>query len=65
MSKYSHELDYSNYCNSVIDCTDHEGNLSEANLLQLLSNHSASYHDYVTDCGHDYNAITALSWLGY
>ena len=55
----------SEYCNSVLDCTDYEGNLSEPNVLQLLSNHGASYHDYANDCGHDYHANTLLTWLGY
>ena len=55
----------SEYCNSVLDCTDYEGNLSEANVLKLLDDHSASYHDFAEDCGHDYHANTVLSWLGY
>ena len=55
----------SEYCNSVIECTDSEGNLSEANVLKLLHDHSASYHEFATDCGHDYHANTVLSWLGY
>ena len=55
----------SEYCNSVIDCTDSEGNLSEANVIKLLSDHSASYHEFATDCGHDYHVNTVLSWLGY
>ena len=55
----------SDYCNSVLECTDYDGNLSEPNLLQLLNNHGASYHEYATDCGHDYHANTVLSWLGY
>ncbi len=56
---------HSEYCNSVLDCTDYEGNLSEVNVLQLLSDHGASYHEYAEDCGHDYHANTVLSWLGY
>ena len=55
----------SEYCNSVLDCTDYEGNLSQANALKLLNDHSASYYDFVEDCGHDYHANTVLSWLGY
>ena len=55
----------SSYSNSVIECTDSEGNLSEANVCKLLHDHSASYHEYATDCGHDYHANTVLSWLGY
>ena len=57
--------DAPSYCNSVIDCTDREGNLSEPNLLKLLSDHGASYHEYADDRGHDYNANTVLTWLGY
>jgi len=55
----------SEYCNSVLDCTDYEGNLSEANVLKLLDDHGHSYHDFAEDCGHDYHANTVLSWLGY
>ena len=55
----------SEYCNSVVECTDSEGNLSEANVLKLLHDHSASYHEFAEDCGHDYHANTVLSWLGY
>ena len=29
--------DQSSYCNSVIQCTDSDGNLSEGNVIQLLS----------------------------
>ena len=39
----------SEYCNSVLDCTDYEGNLSEVNVIQLLSDHGASCHEYATD----------------
>jgi len=56
---------WSAYCNSVIECTDSEGNLSEPNVLKLLEDHGASYHEFATDCGHDYHANTVLSWLGY
>ena len=66
---YRHEFDsssdYSDYCNSVVECTDSEGNLSEPNVLKLLEDHGASYHEFATDCGHDYHANTVLSWLGY
>tara|TARA_R100000655_G_scaffold59821_1_gene98224 strand:- start:315 stop:539 length:225 start_codon:yes stop_codon:yes gene_type:complete len=55
----------SEYCNSVLECADYEGNLSEANVIKLLSDHGQSYHEYSTDCGHDYHANTILSWLGY
>ena len=55
----------SEYCNSVLDCADSEGNLSEVNVIQLLSDHGQSYYDYAEDCGHDYHANTVLSWLGY
>ena len=65
MNKFNHDLDYSEYCNSVIECTDYEGNLSEPNLHKLLHDHGQSYHEYATDCGHDYHAHTVLSWLGY
>ena len=65
MNKYAHRFDQSEYCNSVIDCTNEDGNLSEVNVLQLLNDHSASYYDYVEDCGHDYHANSILSWLGY
>ena len=61
----STQFDSSPYCNSVIDCTDSEGNLSEVNVIQLLSDHGASYYDYADDCGHDYSANTILTWLGY
>ena len=62
----SYEIDEPNdYCNSVIECTDSEGNLSEPNVLKLLSDHGQSYHEYATECGHDYHANTVLSWLGY
>ena len=57
--------DFSDYCSSVIECTDSEGNLSEANVMKLLADHSASYHEYAEDCGHDYHANTVLCWLGY
>ena len=65
MSKFNHNLDYSEYCNSVIECTDYEGNLSEVDVLQLLNDHGQSYYDYVEDVGHDYHANSVLSWLGY
>ena len=55
----------SDYCNSVIECTDREGNLSELDTLKLLKEHGASYYDYAADCGHDYHANTILTWLGY
>ena len=55
----------SEYCNSVIDCTDSEGNLSYPNVMQLLGDHGQSYYEYAEDCGHDYHANTILSWLGY
>jgi len=59
-------MDYeSSYSNSVIECTDSEGNLSELDALKLLKEHGASYHDYAADCGHDYHANTILTWLGY
>ena len=57
--------DQSEYCNSVIECTDSQGNLSETDTLQLLNDHGQSYYDYVEDCGHDYHANSVLSWLGY
>ena len=53
------------YCNSVIDCTDSDGNLSEADVIKLLADHGASYYNYAEDCGHDYHANTILSWLCY
>ena len=53
------------YCNSVMQCTDSNGNLSEVDTLQLLHDHGASYYDYVEDVGHDYHANSVLSWLGY
>ena len=55
----------SEYCNSVVECTNSEGNLSEANVCKLLEDHSASYHDFIEDCGVDYHVNTVLSWLGY
>ena len=55
----------SEYCNSVVECTDSEGNLSEANVCKLLEDHSASYHDFIEDNGVDYHVNTVLSWLGY
>ena len=55
----------SEYCNSVIECTDYDGNLSEGNVLKLLHDHGASYHEYVGLHGRDYHANTVLSWLGY
>ena len=63
--EYSTRYDESEYCNSVIECTDSEGNLSEADVCKLLEDHSASYHEFAEDCGHDYHANTVLSWLGY
>ena len=65
MDKYNNRFDQSEYCNSVIDCTNEEGNLSEVNVIQLLSDHGQSYYEYHEDCGHDYSANTILSWLGY
>ena len=65
MSKLHQRFDQSEYCNSVIDCTDSEGNLSEVNVIQLLSDHGQSYYEYAADCGHDYHANSILSWLGY
>ena len=65
MDKYNNRFDQSEYCNSVIDCTDDEGNLSEVNVIQLLSDHGQSYYEYHEDCGHDYSANTILTWLGY
>ena len=55
----------SDYCNSVIECADLDGNLSEGNVCKLLEDHGASYHEYVEDCGVDYHVNTILSWLGY
>ena len=63
--EYSTRYDESEYCNSVIEYTDYEGNLTEDVLCKLLSDHGASYHEYAEDCGHDYHANTALTWLGY
>ena len=60
MTKYTSE-----YCNSVVDCTDADGNLSYANVMQLLADHGQSYYEFAEDCGHDYHANTVLSWLGY
>jgi len=60
-----YQFDSPGYCNSVVECTDYEGNLSAPNLHKLLKDHAASYHEYVMDCGHDYHANTVLSWLGY
>ena len=65
MSKLLQRFDQSEYCNSVIDCTNEDGELSEVNVLQLLNDHGASYYDYVEDVGHDYHANSVLSWLGY
>ena len=67
MNKFNHNLDYSEYCNSVIDCTDYEGNLSEPKLHKLLHDHGANYYEYATDCGmHDYHAShIVLTWLDY
>lgn len=65
MSKLHQHFKQSEYCNSVLDCTDNEGNLSEVNVIQLLSDHGQSYHEYANDCGHDYHANSVLSWLGY
>ena len=65
MDKYNNRFDQSEYCNSVIDCTNDEGNLSEVNVIQLLSDHGQSYYEYHEDCGHNYSANTILSWLGY
>ncbi len=55
----------SEYSNSVIECTDSEGNLSEGNVCKLLKDHGASYHEYIAIHGRDYHANTILSWLGY
>ena len=60
-----HRFDCSEYCNSVLDCTDSEGNLSYPNVMQLLGDNGQSYYEYAEDCGHDYHANTILSWLGY
>ena len=60
MTEYTSE-----YCNSVIDCTDYEGNLSEGNVCKLLKDHGASYHEYIAIHGRDYHANTVLCWLGY
>ena len=67
ITQYDMYDDYfeSEYCNSVLECADYEGNLSEVNVIQLLSDHGQSYYDYAEDCGHDYHANTVLSWLGY
>ena len=59
------DSDESAYSNSVIECTDSEGNLSEVDALKLLKDHGASYYEYAEDCGHDYHANTILTWLGY
>ena len=59
------QFDSSEYCNSVVECTNSEGNLSEANVCKLLEDHSASYHDFIEDNGVDYHVNTVLSWLGY
>ena len=47
--EYSTCYDESEYCNSVIECTDSEGNLSEPNVLKLLEDHGASYHEFAPD----------------
>ena len=58
-------FDSSEYCNSVIDCADKDGNLSQANVMQLLTDHGASYYDFAEDCGHVSDVNSLLSWLGY
>ena len=65
MDKYNNRFDQSEYCNSVIDCTNADRTLSEVNVIQLLSDHGQSYYEYAEDCGHDYHANTILTWLGY
>ena len=39
----------SEYCNSVLECADYEGNLSEGNVMKLLHDHSASYHEFIEE----------------
>ena len=63
--EYSTRYDMSEFCNSVIEYTDSDGNLSEPDVCKLLSDHGVSYHEYATDCGHDYHANSVLTWLGY
>ena len=60
MTEYTSE-----YCNSVLEHTDYEGNLSEGDVCKLLKDHAASYHEYISINGRDYHANTVLSWLGY
>ena len=57
--------DQSEFCNSVIECADADGNLSEPNVHKLLHDHGASYHDFAEDCGHVSDVNSLLSWLGY
>jgi hypothetical protein len=60
------------YSESVLDFTDHNGNLSRADATQLLADHSFTWADVYADhhgvswCHLDErNAEALLAWLGY
>ena len=53
------------YCNSVLECTDQDKNLSFANAKKLCEDHGVTYEEFVSDVGISLNAVKILDWLGY
>jgi len=53
------------YCNSVLECTDQDKNLSLANAKKLCADHGATYEEFTSDVGISLNALQILDWLGY
>ena len=63
---------FTTYSESVLDFTDHAGNLSSADATRLLADHGFTWDD-VHACNNgvswshleDRNAEALLAWLGY
>ena len=53
------------YCQSVLECTDQDKNLSLVNAKKLCTDHGATYEEFVNDVGISLNAPKILEWLGY
>jgi hypothetical protein len=55
------------YEDSVIDCTDENGNLSAVDAARLVEDHSLLPSDAIGELGavHWLNAEALLAWLGY
>ena len=58
---------YSSYAESVLDCTDEDGNLHPLDSCKLLEEHEHTYSSIIADGyeGNCHHAESLLDFLGY